>query len=100
MGASVVLVERGRMGGDCLNYGCVPSKSLLAAARLADSWRHGAEFGVLYQPPRIDFAAVADSVGRGIAPVAPHDSAARFERLGGRVIAPPARLVGPPPRTG
>ena len=55
MGASVVLVERGEMGGDCLNYGCVPSKSLLAAAKLADVWRHSREFGVLYEPPRIDF---------------------------------------------
>jgi pyruvate/2-oxoglutarate dehydrogenase complex dihydrolipoamide dehydrogenase (E3) component len=93
MGASVVLVERGRMGGDCLNYGCVPSKSLLAAARLADRWRHGAEFGVLYQPPRIDFAAVADSVGRVIARLAPNDSAERFERLGVRVIPAEARFV-------
>jgi pyruvate/2-oxoglutarate dehydrogenase complex dihydrolipoamide dehydrogenase (E3) component len=41
MGASVVLVERGKMGGDCLNYGCVPSKSLIAAAKLASVWRHG-----------------------------------------------------------
>jgi pyruvate/2-oxoglutarate dehydrogenase complex dihydrolipoamide dehydrogenase (E3) component len=93
MGASVVLVERGRMGGDCLNYGCVPSKSLLAAARLADGWRRGAEFGVIYQPPRIDFAAVADSVERVIARVAPNDSAERFERLGVRVIAAEARFV-------
>src|SRR5260370_26331066 len=43
MGASVMLIERGRMGGDCLNYGCVPSKSLLAAAKLAAAWRHSAE---------------------------------------------------------
>ncbi|HYU12593.1 MAG TPA: FAD-dependent oxidoreductase, partial [Stellaceae bacterium] len=93
MGASVVLVERGRMGGDCLNYGCVPSKSLLAAAKLADGWRRGAEFGVLYQPPRIDFAAVADSVERVIARLAPNDSAERFERLGVRVIAAEARFV-------
>ena len=70
MGASVVLVERGRMGGDCLNYGCVPSKSLLTAARFADGWRRGAELGVLCQPPRIDFAAIADSVTRVIARLA------------------------------
>jgi pyruvate/2-oxoglutarate dehydrogenase complex dihydrolipoamide dehydrogenase (E3) component len=93
MGASVVLVERGRMGGDCLNYGCVPSKSLLAAAKLADSWRRGAEFGVIYQPPRIDFASVADSIDRVIARLAPNDSAERFERLGVRVIAGEARFV-------
>jgi pyruvate/2-oxoglutarate dehydrogenase complex dihydrolipoamide dehydrogenase (E3) component len=93
MGASVVLVERGRMGGDCLNYGCVPSKSLLAAAKLADGWRRGAELGVIYQPPRIDFAAVADSIDRVIARLAPNDSAERFERLGVRVIAAEARFV-------
>ena len=62
MGASVVLVERGRMGGDCLNYGCVPSKSLLAAAKLADSWRRGAELGVIYQPPRIGRASCRERV--------------------------------------
>jgi pyruvate/2-oxoglutarate dehydrogenase complex dihydrolipoamide dehydrogenase (E3) component len=93
MGASVVLIERGRMGGDCLNYGCVPSKSLLAAARLADSWRRGAEFGISFQPPRIDFAAVADSVARVISRIAPNDSAERFARLGVRVIAAEARFV-------
>jgi pyruvate/2-oxoglutarate dehydrogenase complex dihydrolipoamide dehydrogenase (E3) component len=93
MGASVVLVERDRMGGDCLNYGCVPSKSLLAAAKLADTWRHGAELGVFYQPPRIDFAAVADSIERVIAGIAPNDSQERFECLGVQVIRAEARFV-------
>ena len=93
IGASVVLVERGRMGGDCLNYGCVPSKSLLAAARLAQAWRRGAELGITYGPPRIDFAAVADSVERVIARLAPNDSVERFERLGVRVISAEARFV-------
>jgi pyruvate/2-oxoglutarate dehydrogenase complex dihydrolipoamide dehydrogenase (E3) component len=93
MGASVVLIERGRMGGDCLNYGCVPSKSLLAAAKLADGWRHGAEIGVFYQPPQIDFAAVADSVERVIAAIAPNDSQERFERLGVQVIRAEARFI-------
>jgi pyruvate/2-oxoglutarate dehydrogenase complex dihydrolipoamide dehydrogenase (E3) component len=95
MGASVVLVERGRMGGDCLNYGCVPSKSLLAAARLATAWRRGADLGIIYAPPRIDFAAVADSVERVIAAIAPNDSAERFERLGVRIIAAEARFLDP-----
>ena len=93
MGASVVLVERGRMGGDCLNYGCVPSKSLLAAARLANAWRRGAELGVSYNPPQVDFAAVADSVERVIARLAPNDSVERFEGLGVRVISAEARFV-------
>ena len=93
MGAQVVLVERGRMGGDCLNYGCVPSKSLLAAAHLASARRRGAAFGVVYDPPRIDFAAVADSVARVVAGLAPNDSVERFTRLGVRVIAAEARFL-------
>jgi len=93
MGASVVLVERDRMGGDCLNFGCVPSKSLLAAAKRADCWRHGGEFGVFYQPPRIDFAAVADSVERVIAGIAPNDSQERFEGLGAHVIRAEAHFI-------
>jgi len=93
MGASVVLVERDRMGGDCLNFGCVPSKSLLAAAKRADCWRHGGEFGVFYQPPRIDFAAVADSVERVIAGIAPNDSQERFEGLGAHVIRDEAHFI-------
>jgi pyruvate/2-oxoglutarate dehydrogenase complex dihydrolipoamide dehydrogenase (E3) component len=93
MGASVVLVEGGKMGGDCLNYGCIPSKSLIAAAKLASVWRHGGKFGISYEPPRIDFAAVADSVDRVIANIEPNDSQERFERLGVRVIRAEARFV-------
>ena len=83
LGAEVVLVERSRMGGDCLNFGCVPSKSLLAAARLADAWRRGAAFGIDYAPPQIDFAAVADSVARVIDRFAPNDSAGAVSRGSG-----------------
>jgi pyruvate/2-oxoglutarate dehydrogenase complex dihydrolipoamide dehydrogenase (E3) component len=95
MGAEVVLVERGAMGGDCLNFGCVPSKSLLAAARIADLWRRGAELGIAYARPRIDFAAVADSVQRVIADLAPNDSVERFEGLGVRVLRAEARFTSP-----
>ena len=95
MGAEVVLVERGIMGGDCLNVGCVPSKSLLAAARIADLWRRGAGLGIAYARPRIDFAAVADSVQRVIAEIAPNDSAERFEGLGVRVLRAEARFTSP-----
>jgi pyruvate/2-oxoglutarate dehydrogenase complex dihydrolipoamide dehydrogenase (E3) component len=95
MGASVVLIERGEMGGDCLNYGCVPSKSLLASAKLADIWRHSGNLGVFYEPPRIDYAAVSDSVERVIAAIAPNDSQERFERLGVTVIRAEARFVDP-----
>ena len=95
MGAEVVLVERGAMGGDCLNFGCVPSKSLLATARIADLWRRGVELGIAYARPRIDFAAVADSVQKVIAEIAPNDSAERFEGLGVRVLRAEARFTSP-----
>ncbi|HEX3864396.1 MAG TPA: FAD-dependent oxidoreductase [Stellaceae bacterium] len=93
MGASVVLIERGEMGGDCLNYGCIPSKSLLAASKLAASWQRGAELGIRYAPPEIDFAAVADSVAQVVARLAPHDSVERFEGLGVTVLRAEARFA-------
>jgi len=95
MGAEVVLVERGAMGGDCLNFGCVPSKSLLAAARIADLWRRGTALGIAYAPPQINFAAVGDSVQQVIAAIAPNDSIERFEGLGVRVLRAEARFTGP-----
>lgn len=95
MGASVVLVERGRMGGDCLNFGCVPSKSLLWTARIADLWRHGGALGIAYQPPRIDFPAVADGVARVVAELAPNDSEERFAALGVHVVRAEARFADP-----
>lgn len=95
MGAEVVLIERGLMGGDCLNFGCVPSKSLLAAARLADTARRGAAFGIASAVPQIDFAAVIDSIHEVIAAIAPNDSVERFERLGIRVLRAEARFTSP-----
>ncbi|MBN2906286.1 MAG: FAD-dependent oxidoreductase [Rhodobacteraceae bacterium] len=92
MGARVVLVEGHRMGGDCLNYGCVPSKALLAAAKQAQTLRDGG-FGVAPCAPQIDYAAVMDHVQGAIATIAPHDSVARFEGLGVRVIQAWARFV-------
>src|SRR5271156_5434932 len=58
LGAKVALVERGLMGGDCLNYGCVPSKGLIAAARAAQAQRSGAAFGIAPVEPRVDFGKV------------------------------------------
>jgi pyruvate/2-oxoglutarate dehydrogenase complex dihydrolipoamide dehydrogenase (E3) component len=95
MGASVVLVEGHKMGGDCLNYGCVPSKSLLAAAKHAHAMTDGAGFGVAPVEPRLDFAAAKDHVRRAIAAIAPHDSEARFEGLGVTVLRDWARFVSP-----
>jgi pyruvate/2-oxoglutarate dehydrogenase complex dihydrolipoamide dehydrogenase (E3) component len=90
-----VLIERGLMGGDCLNFGCVPSKSLLAAARLADLARRGAALGITPAGPEVDFAAAADGVQNVIAAIAPNDSVERFERLGVRVLRREARFTGP-----
>ena len=95
MGASVVLVERGRMGGDCLNFGCVPSKALLAAGHAADDVRRSVRFGVHAGPPAIDGAGVHRHVHGVIAAIAPHDSVERFERLGVTVIAAHARFLSP-----
>jgi len=95
MGAEVVLVEKGRMGGDCLNYGCVPSKSLIAAGKAAQTVRTAARFGVNGHEPAIDFLAVHDHVKGVIAAIAPHDSVERFEGLGVKVLRAPARFVGP-----
>ncbi len=86
MGARVVLLEGGRMGGDCLNYGCVPSKALIAAAHHAHAMGQGAPFGVRPQPAQVDYAAVMDHVRRTIETIAPVDSQERFEGMGVRVI--------------
>ncbi|HEX6101887.1 MAG TPA: FAD-dependent oxidoreductase [Alphaproteobacteria bacterium] len=95
MGARTVLIERGLMGGDCLNFGCVPSKSLLAAAKAATVWRSGAAFGVDGAAPKVDWARVRAHMQEVIASIAPHDSAERFEGLGVRVIRAEARFTGP-----
>jgi len=95
MGASVVLVERGKMGGDCLNVGCVPSKSLIAAAKMADISGHGQEFGIGLAAARVDFGAVADSIARVIATLAPHDSVERFQGLGVTILQADAKFTDP-----
>ncbi|MEJ1157126.1 dihydrolipoyl dehydrogenase family protein [Prosthecomicrobium sp. N25] len=94
-GVEVVLVERGAMGGDCLNTGCVPSKALIAAARHAEAIREAAAFGVEAGPVRIDFARVRAHVRDVIDGIAPHDSQERFEGLGVKVIRAEARFTGP-----
>src|SRR5215472_15406062 len=91
-GVPVVLIERGRMGGDCLNYGCVPSKSLLAAAKQAAAHTQAPAFGVASTPPTIDFVRVREHVRDVIAAIAPNDSTQRFTGLGVRVIAGTAQF--------
>ncbi len=85
MGARVVLIEASEMGGDCLNAGCVPSKTLLAAAKTAHVMRQGGK-GIAGAAPDIDFAGVKDHIAATIAHIAPVDSQERFEALGVQVI--------------
>jgi pyruvate/2-oxoglutarate dehydrogenase complex dihydrolipoamide dehydrogenase (E3) component len=92
MGATVVLIERGEMGGDCLNYGCIPSKALLAAGKQADTLRNGSKFGIAGVEPEVDFKAVMAHVHGVIARIAPLDSQERFERLGIHVVREEARF--------
>lgn len=95
MGAKTVLIERGKMGGDCLNYGCVPSKSMLASAHLAEGIRQGQAFGIKTEKVTVDFGRVHDHIHEVIASIAPNDSQERFEGLGVRVIRESARFTGP-----
>ena len=92
-GQKVVLIEKGKMGGDCLNYGCVPSKALIAAAKHAHAFRTGEAFGIKPAEPVIDYARVHDHVHGVIAAIAPHDSQERFEGLGVRVVRAEGRFV-------
>jgi len=92
MGAKVVLVEKHKMGGDCLNTGCVPSKALLAAGHAAETVRSSGVFGVNGHEPDVDFAKVHEHVHGVIAGIAPNDSVERFESLGVRVIRGAARF--------
>ncbi len=95
LGVKVLLVERGKMGGECLNMGCVPSKALLAAAKMAHAMRNATPFGITGVEPQVNFAAVHAHVQGVIAAIAPHDSVERFEGLGATVMRGDARFVGP-----
>ena len=94
LGAAVVLIEGGRMGGDCLNYGCIPSKSLIAAANAAYTIRSAGRLGIEAGEPNIDFRRVHDHVQSVIGAIAPNDSVERFEGLGVKVIEAQGRFVG------
>jgi pyruvate/2-oxoglutarate dehydrogenase complex dihydrolipoamide dehydrogenase (E3) component len=92
-GVPVVLLEKGKMGGDCLNYGCVPSKALIASAKKAHGMRTAAKFGIAKANPRVDFQAVHDHIHGVIGAIAPNDSVERFTGLGVKVIQHPGRFV-------
>lgn len=95
MGASVVLLEGHKMGGDCLNYGCVPSKALIAAGKHAHAMTTGAPFGVSPIKAKVDYAATKDHVAAVIKGIEPHDSVERFEGLGVQVISEFGSFISP-----
>lgn len=92
-GVSVVLIEKAKMGGDCLNYGCVPSKALIASAKAADAMRHADKFGIKGVEPEVDFKAVHDHVHAVISTIAPNDSVERFTALGVKVIEAAGKFI-------
>ncbi len=93
--AKVTLVERARMGGDCLNTGCVPSKALIRTARLVSDIGRSAELGLRGARADVDFAAAMERVQRVVREVEPHDSVERYTGLGVEVIAGVARIATP-----
>ncbi|MEM9247255.1 MAG: FAD-dependent oxidoreductase [Pseudomonadota bacterium] len=93
MGARIVLLEGHKMGGDCLNYGCVPSKALIAAGKQAHAMEAGAPLGVTPVMPEVSYAAAKDHVAHAIATIEPHDSQERFEGFGVKVIREYGRFI-------
>jgi pyruvate/2-oxoglutarate dehydrogenase complex dihydrolipoamide dehydrogenase (E3) component/uncharacterized membrane protein YdjX (TVP38/TMEM64 family) len=93
--AKVTLVEAHKMGGDCLNYGCVPSKALIRSAKLAHQMTHGASYGLSDSTPVFSFKAVMQRIQQVISAIEPHDSVARYTGLGVEVLQGYARIVNP-----
>ena len=93
--AKVTLVEAHKMGGDCLNYGCIPSKTLIRSATLAHQMRHGATYGLSNTEPSFSFKAVMQRIQAVVQAIEPHDSVARYTALGVDVVQGHARIVNP-----
>ncbi len=93
--AKVTLIEAHKMGGDCLNYGCVPSKALIKSAKLAEQMRHAQNYGLQATEPKLSFKAVMARVHAIVAAVEPHDSVERYTSLGVEVLQGYAKLVNP-----
>lgn len=93
--AKVTLVEAHKMGGDCLNYGCVPSKALIKSGKLVHQLKNGAHYGLENVDPQFSFKKVVDRVHRVITRVEPHDSVERYTDLGVEVLAGYARIIDP-----
>lgn len=93
--AKVTLVESHKMGGDCLNYGCVPSKALIKSATLMQQMRESAKYGIARAEATMDFADVMDRVAKVVSDIEPHDSVERYTGLGVDVVLGYARIVNP-----
>jgi len=93
--AKVTLIEKQRMGGDCLNTGCVPSKALIRSAKLLAHLRRAPEFGIRETAPDFDFADIMERVQSVVRAVEPHDSVERYRGLGVDVVEGEARIVSP-----
>lgn len=93
--AKVTLVESHKMGGDCLNYGCVPSKALIRSARLAHQIKHAGHYGLAASTPAFSFKAVMQRVQKVIREIEPHDSVERYTSLGVEVLQGYARIINP-----
>lgn len=93
--AKVTLIERNKMGGDCLNYGCVPSKALIRSAKFMSHIQRSKDFGIADASANLEFSDVMDRVHKVIATIEPHDSVERFEGLGVNCIMGEARITSP-----
>jgi pyruvate/2-oxoglutarate dehydrogenase complex dihydrolipoamide dehydrogenase (E3) component/uncharacterized membrane protein YdjX (TVP38/TMEM64 family) len=93
--AKVTLVESHKMGGDCLNYGCVPSKALIKTATLLSQMKHSTDYGIARADAQVDFADVMERVARVVREIEPHDSVERYSGLGVDVVQGTARIVDP-----
>ncbi|MEP2987642.1 MAG: FAD-dependent oxidoreductase [Parasphingorhabdus sp.] len=93
LGLKAALIERGEMGGDCLNSGCVPSKAIIAAAHRAHDFRDAGKFGIQSAEPKVDFPAVHKHIHDAIATIAPEDSQERFEEMGVEVVRGEAKML-------
>ena len=95
LGGRVALIERNQMGGDCLNFGCVPSKALISSARLVENIRRAPDWGLEKQEPQFEFEKIFERMRARRAKIAPNDSQERFESLGVDVFRGEARFVSP-----
>ena len=92
-GVDVMLIENNKMGGDCLNYGCVPSKAIIAAGKAAQTTIDAAKFGVNVSEVKVNWQKVHDHIKKTIETIAPMDSQERFEELGVKVIRETAKFI-------